>query len=76
MDTANQNDLLTESVKKLENRLGELLALTRTLKQENQSLRRQHERLLEDRSSFHLSNTEVKGKVESLIQRLRVLENS
>lgn len=76
MDKNNQNEILTQSFQQLEDRLGELLALGRTLKQENASLRRQNEKLLEERSTFNLTKNQVKSQVESLVNRLKLMEST
>ncbi len=76
METNNQTEIMSQSFAHLEDRLGELLALGRTLKQENASLRRQNEKLLEERSTFNLTKNQVKSQVESLVSRLKLMEST
>ncbi len=76
MDERNHKKVVSQSFDQLEERLGELLALGRTLKQENATLRRQNEKLLEERSSLNLTKNQVKSQVENLVNRLKLMENN
>lgn len=68
----NNND---KSLSRLESRLDELLHFSRTLKQENAHLRQKNERLQEEFISLRTSRDQVRNQVESMITRLKSMEN-
>jgi len=63
------------SLGKLESRLDELLHFSRTLKQENAHLRQQNVKLQEKHMTLKTSRDQVRSQVESMITRLKSMEN-
>ena len=72
------SDKTTQSVdvelKKLENRIDELIHVCNKLGDENRDLRNQQKDLNTDRNELIRKNDEVKGRVEAMIARLRSME--
>ena len=64
-----------KSLSRLESRLDELLHFSRTLKQENAHLRKKNAQLQEDYVSLRASRDQVRTQVESMITRLKSMEN-
>ncbi len=60
----------------LESRLGELIAVCERLKDENRSLQSQKESLLADKAALLEKNQVARSRVEAMISRLKVMENS
>lgn len=60
----------------LERRVNELIALTEQLSRENKALRTQQENWSVERAKLIEKNELAKSRVESMIGRLRTLENS
>lgn len=58
----------------LEQRVGELLALAHRLSEENRRLREEHDRLASERSHLLSKNELARARVESMITRLKSLE--
>ncbi len=62
-------------LQRLEQRVGELLALVRQLAEENRALRSRQENLSGERASLLQKNEQVRASVEAMIGRLRLLES-
>ena len=60
----------------LERRVNELISLTEQLSRENKALRTQQENWSVERAKLIEKNELAKSRVESMIGRLRALENS
>ena len=60
----------------LERRVSELISLTEQLSRENKALRTQQENWSVERAKLIEKNELAKSRVESMIGRLRALENS
>ncbi len=61
---------------RLEYRVAELIQVCERLKDENQSLRRQHQGLITERASLIEKNEQVRGRIEAMINRLRSMERN
>lgn len=61
-------------LKKLENRIGELLRACGQLKEENRSLRQRQDSLMNERAGLLQKNEQVRARVESMISRLKAME--
>ena len=61
-------------LKKLENRVDELIHICDRLTDENRSLRDQHDMLQQDRSQLMKKNELVKTRVEAMVARLKSME--
>ncbi len=60
----------------LEDRLHEVLILLEALSSENMALKARESSLLTERSELHNKNSKVRSQVESMIQRLKTMDNS
>ncbi|HHL19809.1 MAG TPA: TIGR02449 family protein [Thiothrix sp.] len=60
----------------LEDRLHEVLVLLEALSSENTALKARESSLLAERSELHNKNSKVRSQVESMIQRLKTMDNS
>jgi cell division protein ZapB len=61
-------------LQRLEERVGELLALVHQLAEENHALRNRQETLSTERSTLLHRNEQVRARVEAMIGRLRTME--
>ena len=61
-------------LKKLENRISELLRACGQLKEENRSLRHRQDSLISERAGLLQKNEQVRARVESMISRLKAME--
>lgn len=61
-------------LQRLEQRIGELLALVHQLTEENHALRNRQETLSTERSALLHRNEQVRARVEAMIGRLRTME--
>ena len=61
-------------LKKLENRVDELIHICDRLTDENRSLRDQHDMLQQDRNQLMKKNELVKTRVEAMVARLKSME--
>jgi len=66
--------VLDEELKRLEQRVDDLISTCRRLQEENQSLRTNRDQLLEERTTFSEKNRLARSRLESIIVRLRALE--
>lgn len=67
---------LDMQIGQLEARLHELLMLIESLSSENTELKARESSLLAERSELHNKNSKVRSQVESMIQRLKTMDNS
>jgi len=63
-------------LKKLENRVDELINVCEKLTDENRELRMQKDNLHADRNQLMQKNEQVKTRVEAMISRLRSMEKN
>ncbi|ALP51967.1 hypothetical protein Tel_01775 [Candidatus Tenderia electrophaga] len=63
-----------QDLKSLEFRVDELIQLCHQLKSENQALREQHGSLMSERASLMKKNEAARSRVESMIMRLKNME--
>ncbi|MCJ7558002.1 MAG: TIGR02449 family protein [Gammaproteobacteria bacterium] len=61
-------------LKALEVRLDDLVGVVDTLKEENRSLRQRQDALTAERSQLLQKNEQVRARVESMINRLKAME--
>ena len=74
-DINSQKNPPLEEMDVLERRVSELISLTEQLSRENKALRTQQENWSVDRAKLIEKNELAKSRVESMIGRLRALEN-
>ena len=65
---------IEQHIKKLEERVGELLALCDNYKRQNRSLKAREAQLLEERTQLLKKNDLARVKVEAMITRLKAME--
>ena len=65
-----------QELKRLEERLQEVLDLCNRLQDENHSLRESREQLIAEKASLVQRNEQVRTRVEHIISRLKSLEQS
>lgn len=65
-----------QELKRLEERLQEVLDLCGRLQEENHSLRENQEQLVAEKANLVQRNEQVKTRVEHIISRLKSLEQS
>ncbi len=74
MDTERVNDVAEQELKKLEFRINELIQTCERLKEENRALRERNDALSAERSTLAERNEMARGRVESMINRLKSME--
>ena len=74
-DINSQKNPPMEEMDALERRVSELISLTEQLSRENKALRTQQENWSVERAKLIEKNELAKSRVESMIGRLRALEN-
>ena len=74
-DINSQKNPSLEEMDDLERRVSELISLTKQLSRENKALRTQQENWSVERAKLIEKNELAKSRVESMIGRLRALEN-
>lgn len=74
MSNENSTQLSELDLNKLEFRVSELIQVCERLKEENRSLRSQHDALVNERASLIEKNEQVRARVEAMIGRLRAME--
>ena len=74
-DLNSQKNPPMEEMDVLERRVSELISLTEQLSRENKALRTQQENWSVERAKLIEKNELAKSRVESMIGRLRALEN-
>jgi cell division protein ZapB len=65
---------MDKEIHQLERRVEELIGACRQLKQENSKLKMSCEHLAEERSVLQDKHRQARGRIESIIDRLRVLD--
>ena len=65
---------IEQQVKKLEERVSELLSVCEGYKRQNSALRMREEQLLEERTQLLKKNDLARIKVEAMISRLKAME--
>jgi cell division protein ZapB len=70
----NKSNPVEPELQRLEERVGELLALVQQLAEENHALRNRQETLSTERSVLLHRNEQVRARVEAMIGRLRTME--
>jgi cell division protein ZapB len=65
---------MDKEIIQLEKRVEELIGACRHLKQENDKLRMSCDHLSQERSLLHDKHRQARGRIESIIDRLRVLD--
>ncbi len=68
------NPQIHTELQQLDTKLSNLVELCARLQQENRSLKNQQQNLIEERSKLIEKNELARGKVESMITRLKSLE--
>lgn len=68
--------MFESELEKLEQRLHEVLATCKQLREENHSLRERHEQLASERASLIQKNELVRTRVEAMVSRLKSMEQS
>ena len=66
----------TETLQALEAKIDEMLDTCQKLRDENRNLRLEKSKLSLERDSLHEKNTLAKTQVESMIERLKLIEES
>ena len=66
--------MLKEKIKRVENRIDDLLNAFQENKQQNKELRKREARLSEERQSLIHKNKLARNKVNTMISRLKALE--
>jgi cell division protein ZapB len=76
MDNYSTDTPLQEQVSHLEETLNELLAATEKLFIENTALKEREKELLQERADWHGKNDKIRTQVESMISRLKSMDNA
>lgn len=76
MDTNNTDARLKEQVLELEQTLAQLLAISDSLFDENQSLKTKETQLIKERAELLAKNDKIRNQVEAMIMRLKAMENA
>lgn len=74
MATEKPTQAIDLEIRKLENRIEELIRVCDRLKDENEALRNQQESLSSEKSQLIEKNEQVRARVEAMITRLRAME--
>ena len=74
MTNDNPTQIAELELKKLENRIDELIHVCNRLTEENRDLRTQQEQISADRKQLLKKNEHVRTRVEAMITRLRSME--
>jgi len=67
--------LIENEVRRLEQRIDELVAVVHQLHEENRALRHRQDSLSTDRAALLQKNEQVRTRVEAIIGRLRTMES-
>ncbi len=76
MTQSGPSDNFELELKRLENRLDELVVICNQLKEENRSLKQRQDALTAERASLLQKNEQVRARVEAMIGRLKAMEQS
>lgn len=75
MDNYATDSALKEQVSQLEETLNELLSATEKLLKQNTALKEREKQLLKERADLHGKNDKIRAQVESMISRLKSMDN-
>ncbi len=75
MTDNNNISAVDNELRRLEQRLEELLGVVHQLQEENRALRNRQENLSTERSALLHKNEQVRTRVEAIIGRLRTMES-
>jgi cell division protein ZapB len=64
----------TDNLKKLENRIDDLIGVCRKLKKENHAMKAGHEQLSDDHAKLVEKTQIARARIEAMIGRLKALE--
>ena len=67
---------VAEQIEKLEFSVDKLVTLCNTLSEENSSYKVSNKQLMLERSELQLKNDKVRGQVEAMIDRLKVMDKA
>jgi cell division protein ZapB len=76
MDNYSTDSDLKKQVSRLEETLDALLVATEALFEENAMLKEREKQLLKERVDLHRKNDKIRAQVESMISRLKSMENA
>jgi cell division protein ZapB len=76
MDNYSTDSHLQEQISRLEETLHELLAATEKLFKENTALKEREKQLLQERADWHGKNNKIRTQIESMINRLKSMDNA
>ncbi len=76
MDNYSTDTHLQEQISHLEETLHKLLATTEKLFKENIALKEREKHLLQERADWHGKNDKIRAQVESMISRLKSMDNA
>jgi cell division protein ZapB len=72
----NSTDSLKEQISHLEETLNELLLATEKLFKENVALKNREKQWLKEQAKLHVKNDKIRAQVESMISRLKLMDNA
>lgn len=72
----NSTDSLKEQISHLEETLNELLLATEKLFKENVALKNREKQWLKEQTKLHGKNDKIRAQVESMISRLKLMDNA
>jgi cell division protein ZapB len=76
MEETSPRSAIDVELKRLEKRLGELVAVVEQLKDENRALRQRQDVLAAERSVLLAKNEQVRARVEAMVGRLKAMESN
>ena len=76
MSTGTANQRLDIELQRIEKRIAELVTICDELKEENRYLKQRQDILMSERANLLQKNEVVRGKVESMIERLKAMEHT
>jgi cell division protein ZapB len=77
METTDSSNIpLSTRVEDLESSVNELISLCNKLAEENLSYKNSNKELMLERSELQLKNDKVRGKVEAMVDRLKIMDKA
>ncbi len=76
MENCSTNSRLKEQIFRLEETLNTLLSVTEQLFEENTVLKKKEKQLLKERAELYGKNDKIRAQVESMINRLKSMDNA
>ena len=76
MSAEDTNQRFDHELQRLEKRLDELVVICKQLQEENQSLKHRQDTLIEERATLLQKNEQVRARVEAMISRLKLMEQT